>query len=114
MNKITDQIILDEFLGKPLNLDRLDALSSFGSLYVEDLEPPAFGITEKLSAAWRLREQHINIDVVEQDRYIQKIELVKFYENSSWKPETHYLTPTQQEYRVIRRILEYITEEDDY
>ena len=45
---------------------------------------------------------------------IQKIELVKFYENSSWKPETHYLTPTQQEYRVIRRILEYITEEEDY
>lgn len=121
MAKITEDEVVSPFIGKELN-DRYAELASgdfagFCTLYNRDWMDNSdlrerFGLTEKLYADWIHRGIKLILRLSIDDGavaggFIEKVRDGVVY--GSGKLDTYEMTPTQQELRIVGRILEYIT-----
>lgn len=81
---------------------------SCGFLYDQELRE-LFGVTDKLKEQWERRGTDFNVCVRIKDGKITVCEIDKHHEGDGARPSCQSLKCTQQELRIARRILEFIT-----
>lgn len=120
MAKLTKQDVLSPFIGNTLN-ERYASLTwhEFEGdfiLYNYDwMDNPdlrkCFGLTDKLHEDWLYRgiDYAIHLSVDDGKIHCCFVEKIRMGHCGHFKPNVHILTPTTQELRIARRILEYIT-----
>ena len=114
--KLSEKCIMDSFTGKKVNEDRLNEIfrknGSNGYIaYCSNLHH-RFGITDRLYGEWEYSYIDYRVSISLNGTEIENGSVNKYREGcyGHGRPIVHVLTPTQQELRVARRILEYITE----
>ena len=126
MGKTLDQDILNAFTGKPINMEHLakcarrnrqvkhgDACDEFIVysclfLYDKDLRE-RFGVTDKLKDLWERRGTEFNVYLYIADGKLSSCSIFKYTESGGARPNITTPKCTQQELRIARRILEFIT-----
>lgn len=124
MANLTEQDILAPVIGQSVCLDGLgfyakrNAETEKGTehiIFICDLMydqklRELFGITDKLKDLWERRGTVFNIYLYLNGRIVRKCSMEKFSEGDGARPSGgRSLTCTQQELRIARRILSYIT-----
>jgi hypothetical protein len=120
MVKLTEHDILAPFIGKTVNPDTFTKVAyktSGGHLICNadymDMPPycELFGITDRLKEIWEYSGVDFTIHLVIEDGNITKAYLDKLSVHGAGhgRPITKVLSISQQELRVARRILQYIT-----
>ncbi len=71
-----------------------------------------FGITDLLYASWEYRGIDFRVNVYTKNGIVADCDILKYKEGGGGhgRPSGHYLIPTQQELRIFRRVMDYITE----
>lgn len=117
---LTEKEIFSAFIGAAINPQNFNKVAwRYGDKYMicnadyinEPLLCEAFGITDTLREKWGYSGVDFTISVFLDENTVSKGHLDKCREGGGGhgRPTTHVLTPTQQELRVARRILQYIT-----
>lgn len=124
MANLTEQDILAPVIGQSVCLDGLGFYAKRNAetekgvehiIYICDLMydqklRELFGITDKLKDIWERRGTVFNIYLYLNGRIVRKCSMEKFSEGDGARPSGgRSLTCTQQELRIARRILSYIT-----
>ena len=120
MNNLTEQDITSQFIGKSVNTETFNKVAyKNGSEYiicnVDYIDAPQycelFGITDRLKWMWKYSGVDLTIYLTIEDGIITKAHLYKSSEGCGGhgRPSSRVLTVSQQELRVARRILQYIT-----
>ena len=120
MQNLTEEYLAELFSSSAVDLGRFNALASpnRGEFIIPSsrlmgdpqyLEPS--GITERLHRLWDCNGINLNIHMQMEDGVISNIRIHKYREGSggAGHPIIRDLVPDQQELRIVRRILEYIT-----
>ena len=118
--KLTERDVMESFVGKIINRDKFTALAKdHGDEYVihnikyeYDRElRKLFGVTDTLQDHWLCSGLDFEIHITLDGDTITNAFLDKYKERETGHCRciTRVLTPTQQELRVARRIMEYIT-----
>lgn len=124
MSTLNEMDIFSAFIDKPVNMDHLAICAhknrserepveyivySCGFLYKKDLRE-LFGVTDKLKDLWERRGTEFNVYLYITDEQLVSCKIFKYSESGG--PRSSIATPkcTQQELRIARRILQYITE----
>lgn len=81
---------------------------SCGFLYDQELRE-LFGITDKLKDLWERRGTEFNVYLYIQDGILNSSHILKYSESCGARPTMNTPKCTQQELRIARRILNYIT-----
>lgn len=81
---------------------------SCGFLYKQELRE-LFGVTDKLKDLWERRGTEFNLHIYLNGDTIASCEISKYSESGGARPDFSSLKCTQQELRIARRILQYIT-----
>ena len=121
MAKLTEEVFAP-FVGKVLNekfaqLSWQDCDETYILYNYEWMDNQAireqFGLTDKLYEDWLYRgiEYSIHLSVDEGEVPGCFVEKIRQGDCGHFKPNIHVLTPTSQEVRVARRVLEYITKD---
>ena len=123
--KLNEYEIARAYVGKTCNAERLSSLFDYNGedyytkcgMYIaycfcfeeEDLE--RFGITHVLHDNWELNDIDVRVNLHENQGEIVECELFKYRElySGHGRPSGNILKPTQQEIRIFRRIMDYIT-----
>ena len=102
--------LISGYVGRKIRSESLNEIMSFGNIYPTDLVPPAFGITQRIRDIWQEKGIIICISL-EYDSEITALDVEKYYDTSMdfYHPETEYLSLNQQELRIVKRILDYIS-----
>ena len=120
MANLTEQDVISPFIGKKI-IDTLpdDFAQDDGETIVicnidykdEEEYQKMFGITDALLDKWDCRGIVFNLYIERDDDSIADVEIHKYTDEDNWhgRPITNDLTPTQQDLRIARRILSYIT-----
>lgn len=123
MALLTSQSIISAFIGKSVNNDNLAKCGwkqgigedvphynvySSTFLYKPELIE-AFGVTQKLKELWERRGTEFVVSVHVTDGKITSASISKENEGDGARPSGRSLVCTQQDLRIARRILEYIT-----
>jgi hypothetical protein len=120
MAMLTEQEVFAPFIGKTLNenYDSLtwdDFMETLVLYNYEWMDNPdlrkQFGVTDNLYEDWLYRGIGFALALSIDDGEIigGYVEKIREGDCGHFKPNIHVLTPTQQELRIVRRILEYIT-----
>lgn len=121
MAKLTEQEIFAPFIGKSLN-ERFAELpwhDLMGTLVLHNYEwmdnadlREQFGVTDKLHVDWLYRgiELDFVLSVDEGEVLGGYVEKIRQGFCGHYKSNIYTLTPTQQELRIVGRILDYITQ----
>ena len=120
MTKLTEPDIIRPFIGKTLNQEAFNKVAyKNGSEYMicnaDYIDDPQhcelFGITDRLKWMWKYSGVDFTIYLTIEDGSITKAHLYKAKDGCGGhgRSTSSILTETQQELRVVRRILEYIT-----
>ena len=120
MSSLTEQDIFAPFIGKTIIRKAFDELArDNGSAYViynsrylgKHHYRELFGVTERLKEQWEYSGVDFNLYLTINDDVITAANLDKYREagGGHGRPSVHVLKETQQELRVARRILQYIT-----
>ena len=124
MVKLTEGDIEQAFIGKTYNEERFDELFTRGAFYPADcdikarlkLEDYKINITFSLTWEWKQRDIDFSIHANRDDGVIADCFIHKKKSNYcglyTRNPPT-YLKPTQQELRLFRRVMEYVTSFDE-
>ena len=126
MKKLNEQEITLSFEGKTVNEDNFGKIfrknraeyvaycNDFSKEYLD-----LFGITGVLLESWSYRGVYFSVyvlvkdgKIILSDTYYNSTHLSKYkstYTGGHGRPSGYYLKPTQQELRIFRRIMEYIT-----
>lgn len=125
MTELTVSGITSQYIGKPVSKENLAKCSrrngpsgdgqeyivySCGFIYDEYLRK-LFGITDRLKDIWNRSGTDFNIYLVVGEKNIVSCDIKKIQESQDARPCVYYLKCTQQELRVARRILDYVTKE---
>lgn len=123
MSKLTEQEICASFIGRAVSADKLSICAqkngsgrepavyivySCGFLYDQELLE-LFGVTAKQKDQWERRGTDFNLCFQISDNKIVACTIDKHHEGDGARPSCQDLKCTQQELRIARRILEYIT-----
>lgn len=123
MATLTEQSIISAFIGKLVNNENLEKCGwkqgigediphynvySSTFLYKPELIE-AFGVTQKLKELWERRGTEFIVSVYVADGKITSVSISKENEGDGARPRGGSLVFTQQDLRIARRILEYIT-----
>ena len=121
MQKLNEYEIAQSYVGKPINTERLnqcfthidnDEYHAFCNDYYDEAESDIFKLTDALYAYWE--DGGIDFRVILNVKngktlackiYKHKDDLGGFF----GRPISEYLIPSQQEIRIFRRIMDYIT-----
>ena len=120
MTKLTEKEIFSAFVGAtidPQNFNKVAYRSGDKYLicnadYINNpLLCETFGITDTLKEKWGYSGVDFTISLFLDESTVLKGYLDKYCEGGGGhgRPTIHVLTPTQQELRIARRILQYIT-----
>lgn len=82
---------------------------SCGFLYDPELREQ-FGVTDKLKDLWERRGTEFNVYLYIADNILTSAKIFKYTESGGARPSMTTPKCTQQELRIARRILDYITE----
>ena len=123
MAALSEKDVTSQFVGKVISMEKLTKCAhrngtgnapavyiaySCGFLYNQELRE-LFGVTDKLKEQWERRGIDFNVGVhISGDRIIY-CGIAKYNESDGARPSYRDLKCTQQELRVAKRILEYIT-----
>ena len=123
MEPITESSILAPFVGKKVDPERLASCArknraeansdeyiiySAGYLYDPALRE-RFGVTNKLKDLWERRGTEYNIYLYISGGILLRSKILKYTESGGARPSMAEPKPTQQELRIARRILEFVT-----
>ena len=120
MNKLTEQDLIRPFIGKAVNPEIFSRVAyKNGSEYMicnaDYIDDPQyyeqFGITDRLKWMWKYSGVDLTIYLTIEAGIITKAHLYKAKDGCGGhgRSTSCVLTVSQQELRVVRRILEYIT-----
>ena len=121
MAALSELCIFASFIGKAVNREALNVLGKFhhgleynisNCSYMNDTQlRELFGVTERLKEQWEYSAVDFNIYLTIDGSTIVKARLDKYHElgGGHGRPVVRPLKETQQELRVARRILEYLT-----
>ena len=120
MTKLTERDIIAPFIGKAVNQEHFNNIgyrnggNNFLICNVDYIDNPQycemFGITDRIKWKWKYSGVDLTIYLTIEDGIITKAHLYKAKEGCGHgRSVSSVLTETQQELRVVRRILEYIT-----
>ena len=120
MNRLTESDIIAPFIGMDVNPERFNSVvhRSYGNDYtirnVDYIDSPQycelFGVTDRLKEMWGYSGVDFTLHLTLENWTITKCNLDKLSEcGGHGRPITHVLSISQQELRVARRILQYIT-----
>lgn len=123
MKKLNEQEIAESYEGKSINTERLlelfhdngshmghDAYISYCEQFDEE-KCILFNVTPTLSSIWGYYgiEFRIYLNVENNKVYNCTMSKFKYTGGHHGRPSGHALSPTQQEIRLFRRIMDYIT-----
>lgn len=121
MQKLTEETILSPFIGKTINRSVFDSLvwSVYQQQYTlrncEYMDDPRlceqFDITERLRKLWYYNGINLNLTLFFDEDLILAAYIYKYREGAGGhgRPIIRELTPSQQELRVVRSIMQYLT-----
>lgn len=124
MKQITEQDILNAFIGHSICMNTLTKCAqknretakgtefivySCRFLYDKTLRE-VFGVTDKLKDLWERQGTEFNIYLYISDGVLTAANILKYTESGGARPSMTTPKCTQQELRIARRILEFITE----
>ena len=120
MNKLTEQGIISPFIGKTVNPETFSNVAyRNGSEHLicnaDYIDKPEycelFGITDRIKWMWKYGGVDLTIYLSVEDGVITKAHLYKAKEGCGGhgRSTSCVLTESQQELRIVRRILDYIT-----
>jgi hypothetical protein len=121
MNKLTEQGIISPFIGKPVNQEHFNNIGyrNGGNNYLicnaDYINKPQylemFGITDRLKWMWEYSGVDFTVFLTIENGTITECHLYKCKEGfgGHGRSVSQVLSVTQQELRVARRILQYIT-----
>ena len=120
MPKLIEQDLIRPFIGKAVNKENFAKIAyKNGSQYMicnaDYIDDPhyceQFGITDRLKWMWKYSGVDLTIYLTIEDDMVTKANLYKAKEGCGGhgRSASCVLTESQQELRVIRRILQYIT-----
>ena len=120
MKRLDDYEIAQSYIGKSVNFDKL--LTAFtengdgGEEYVAYLDQfnnhqcSLFKLTPTLSDRWGYYGIQFSVFLDIKDNKVYSCEIEKYRESEGFgRPQTYVLTLTQQEIRIFKRIMDYIT-----
>lgn len=122
MQKLTEKDILFPYYGKTINRRAYDSLiwtvynqqhTLRNWVYSDDPRfRELFGITDQLCKLWRYNDISLNLSFLFEDDIILFIGLYKYRRGYAdhGHPIIREVTPSQQELRVIQKIMDYLTE----
>lgn len=122
MQKLTEEAILAPFIGKTINRHAFDSLvwtvynqqyTLRSSIYMDNSRLcEQFDITDRLRKLWYYNGINLNLTLFFDEDLILTAHVYKYREGAGGhgRPVIRELTPSQQELRIIKRILEYLTE----
>ena len=123
MTHLSENSITSQYTGLPVNMENLTRCAhkngsgrepavyivySCGFLYDQQLRE-LFGVTDKLKDLWERRGTDFNVCLQITDGRIVNCAIDKHHEGDGARPSCQDLKCTQQELRIARRILEYLT-----
>ena len=123
MSILSEIDIQKAFIGHPVYMENLTRCArrnrqtdtgdeyivySCGFLYDRELRE-LFGITEKLKDLWERRGTEFNVYLYIQDGILTDTHILKYTESGGPRPSMTTPKCTQQELRIARRILDYVT-----
>ena len=123
MSTITEHDILNAYTGKPICVESLTKCGhknrateeyteyivySCGFLYNQELRE-LFGVTDKLKDLWERRGTEFNVYLYITDGILTSANIFKYTESGGARPSMTTPKCSQQELRIARRILEFIT-----
>lgn len=120
MNKLTEQDLIRPFIGKAVNQETFGKVAYkngneymiCNADYIDDSQYcELFGITDRLKWMWKYSGVDLTIYLTIEDGIITKAHLYKAKEGCGGhgRSVSCVLTVGQQELRVVRRILQHIT-----
>ena len=114
--KLTEQDIKQAYIGKPCNLERYtEVFNKAGVFYCGQCDHKIkwkFDITPALYLGWEQRDIDFKITAFCSSGTITHCGISKFRDNYCGlyvRSAARELTPTQQELRLFKRVMEYIT-----
>lgn len=123
MATLSENDITSKFIGKSVSMERLTRFThknrvteeyteyivySCGFLYKQDLRE-MFGVTDKLKDLWERRGTEFNVYLYITDGVLTAANIFKYTESGGARPSMTTPKCSQQELRIARRILEFIT-----
>ena len=123
MTTLSEKDIASQFIGHTINAEALKKCArkngsggvpaeyivySCGFLYDHELRE-LFGITGKLKDLWERRGTEFNVYLYITDNVLTAANILKYTESGGARPSMTTPKCTQQELRIARRILEFIT-----
>lgn len=123
MKRLDDYEIAQSYIGKTINTENMlkvfdengdDEYVAYLDQFDND-QCSLFKITPTLSDRWEYYGILFSIFLDVEDNKVYSCEIEKYQETGGYhdRPQTNVLTPTQQELRIFRRIMDYITKGDD-
>ena len=120
MGKLIEQGIIGPFIGKAVNQETFDNVAHknrdrYLICNADYIDKPMycelFGVTDRLKEMWGYSGVDFSMYLTIEDGVITKANLDKYHERGGGhgRPAITVLTISQQELRVARRILQYIT-----
>jgi hypothetical protein len=121
MARITEQEMFAPFIGKPLSKNYAnltwheyeEALILYNYEWMDNpILRQQFGLTDRLHEDWLYRgvEYALHLSVDDGKVLGCFVEKIRQGDCGHFKPNIHVLSPTLQELRIARRVLEYITQ----
>lgn len=129
MNKLNEREIAQIYIGKKYNKERLASLCGYDDIQSDDSdffpvhceefeneECEKFGITEVLFDNWDCNCITFHVEIYTDGKIISdgKIYKYKYTYLGHGRPRGYEVLPTQQEIRVFRRIMDYLTSDVQY
>ena len=115
MEKLDEHEIAQAYIGKPCNEERYSEIfnkaSAFYPSHCDIKIKWKFDITPALYLGWEQRSVDFKIIVSKSQGVITNCRIIKYKDNYSGlysRSSARDLTPTQQELRLFKRIMEYI------
>lgn len=120
---LSEKDIISQFIGQSICMENLTKCArrnrqtvngdeyivySCGFLYDQQLRE-LFGITDKLKDMWERRGTDFNVYLYIQDGILTGSHILKYTESGGARPSMTTPKCTQQELRIARRILHYVT-----
>ena len=116
MHKLTERDIIVPFIGKQINPETFSKVTNKNRIRIADyIDNPQycelFGITDRLKEMWGYSGVEFTMHLTVEDGIITKGYIDKLSERGGGhgRPITKVLSISQQELRIARRVLQYIT-----
>ena len=116
MEKLDEKVMAQAYIGKPINKQRLSEIFKGTYFYPShcDIQTELkFNITFALKWGWKEKNVDFRIYAVAADGMISCCHIIKLKDNYSGlyvRNPSAALKPTQQELRLFKRVMDYVTE----